>query len=524
MADKLLLGRLVEKGIMTNDDAVRMADYKPSRSGKRSFNSAQVSRLTSGMATMPKPIDVDVRNGLRKLRARSRHEAQNNDYVKRFLSLLKTNVIGSKGIVKQSNIKDPDGKKDKLANDAVNLGWKDWGKKGVCDVTGRLSWIMVQQLYLETCARDGEVLIRKVRNWTKNKFRFALQFLDVELLDVDLNTDLRNGHKIQMGVELDEWRRPVAYYLLTTKQTDYDYSFTGRKYQRIPADEIIHEYLPEWVWQTRGIPWVASCLMRLNMLDGYEESELVASRAGSATFANYERIEGESPAPDLSGSLEKDAEGEFLQDFEPGTIGISPEGYKLNLLDPQHPNAVYKDFVKTSLRGATSGMGLGVSYNSLSNDLEGVNFNSLRKGALDEQDAYMLLQEWVVESLCENVASEWLNLSLLSQALTVNNKPLDFKREEKYQATNWQPRRWQWVDPLKMMNAHEKGLLNKISSPQEVIRERGRDPEDVLDEIQSWHEMLKERNLTHNEPAPDAGSSFTEDEEDDDISDANKNS
>jgi len=523
MADKLLLGRLVEKGIMSAGEAEKMSSYNAVKTmPKRSFAAAKVSTLTSGWVTVPKPIDADIRAGLRKLRARSREEFQNNDYLKKFATLLKTNVVGASGVLLQSKITDPDGKKDKLAINAVETGWKAWGKKGICDVTGKFSWKSVQKLFIETLARDGEVLVRKVRNWKKNKFRFALQFLDVELLDVELNTELRNGHVIQMGVELDTWRRPVAYYLLTSKQTSADYSFAGRKYQRIPADEIIHEYLPEWVWQTRGIPWAASCLMRLNMLDGYEEAELVASRAGASTFGTYDPIESEGPVSNIEGNFEKDADGQFVQDFDTGSVHVTPLGYKFNLIDPQHPNQAFKDFVKAMLRAISAG--LGVSYNSLANDLEGVNYNSLRKGALDDQDAWMLLQEWLVESLCENVFDDWLNLSLLAQALTVNGKPLDILREEKYQKANWQPKRWESVDPYKMANANKLEFESNTKSPQEVIRSRGRDPEDVLDEIQAWQEMKKERGIK-NEPALAAGSFVNEDEEDDDnANDDNKNS
>ena len=205
------------------DVAWAMRHGKPVPQRQRTFNSAQVSNLTASWATTPKPIDVDIRNGLRLLRSRARHEAQNNDYVKGFLRLVKTNVIGAQGIRLQSRVIDPSGKADPLASKAIETGWQDWGKKGNTDVTGKLSWKMIQRLYIETMARDGEVLIRKVRGWKGNKYRFALQFLDPELLDVNHNHDLRNGNVIRMGVELDEWRKPVAYYLLTAKQTSDNY-------------------------------------------------------------------------------------------------------------------------------------------------------------------------------------------------------------------------------------------------------------------------------------------------------------
>lgn len=503
MANKEMLAKLAKAGIMSVGDAVRMSDYKATK-GRRGFDGAQVTHITSGMTGTPKPIDADIRNGLRLLKSRARNEALNNDHVRGFLRLVKTNVVGHQGIILQARFKDPNGKPDKLANESVEDGWKTWGRKGNCEVTERMSWKMSCRLFIETIARDGEVLIRKVKGWKRNKFRYALQFLDTELLDVDYNHELRNGNVIRMSVELDVWRRPVAYHLLTTKQTGDDYQFMGKRYVRIPAEEIIHEFLPEWVWQTRGFPWMASSLLRLNMLAGYEESELVASRIASSKMGFFERTEegGSDPLKDFGpiGTGQKDSAGNFIDEATPGTFEVIQDGYKLSTFDPQHPSTAYGDFVKSCLRGIASG--LGVSYNTLAGDLEGVNYNSLRKGALDDNAVWMALQDWMIESYVEPVYLDWLRMSLLAGALTVNGRPLKPEREEKYQVVAWQPRRWEAVDPLKAMNANEKGLSLKVVSPQAVIRERGGDPEQVLDEWAAWGAMLDDRGIKVDPIAP----------------------
>ncbi|MDH5188731.1 MAG: phage portal protein, partial [Rhodospirillaceae bacterium] len=392
---------------------------------KRSYASAQTSALTSSWTVQPKPIDADIKSGLRILRARSRHEAQNGDYVKRFLNLVKANVVGHQGFVMRARVLDQQNKPDKHASAALMDSFSQWGKKDNCTVTGKVSWRMAQRLFIETVARDGEVLVRKVLGWKKNKWRFALQFLDVELLDVNYNVTLASGNVVKMGVELDNWRRPVAYHLLTTGTGDDVYTYGSQKYQRIPAAEIIHEFLPEWVLQTRGVPWVATGLLRLNMLSGYEEAELVASRAGASKFAAYERNDDEVPLQDASvmaGSTDTDEKGRFVQDMDAGMVEVVPDGYTLKLLDPQHPNAAYKDFVKACLRGISAG--LGVSYHALANDLEGANYNSLREGKLQDQDAWLPLQDWMAEVFCEPVYNEWLKISLLAQAITLMGKPL----------------------------------------------------------------------------------------------------
>ena len=517
-----ILGRLAEVGIISATDAVRLTDYDASKPLKRAFAGAQVTNITAGMVSTPKPIDTDIRSGLRRLKARAREEAQNNDHVRRFLSLVKTNVIGHHGIKLRARFIDPSGTEDRVANEAVEAFWADWGKKGNCDVTGKLSWRMVQRLYVENLARDGEVLIRRVRGWGNNAYGYALQFLDTELLDVEYNGDYR-GNRIRMGVELDAWRRPVAYHLVATEQTADDYLHMGRRYIRIPADEIIHDFLPEWVWQTRGFPWMSSALLRLNMLNGYEESELIASRVAASKMGFFQRTE-EAPLDPTSdtpvmGSGEKDAKGNFVQDAEPGTFEVLPDGYTLSNFDPQHPNAAYADFVKAMLRGIAGG--LGVPYNALANDLEGVNLSTMRHAEIDARSVWMALQDFVIESFCDVVYNDWLVSSLPRGVLTVAGRPLRTQRLAKYQRVAWKPRRWQMVDPNKEMQANETAFTHKIRSPQQVIIEQGGDPQEVLDEWRQWYDMLAERGLpeppdmiskANKEPATSAGSSVMGDE------------
>jgi len=461
----------------------------------RGFNSAKLSHLTSSWAMAPQPIDVDIKNGLRRLRARARAEAQNNDHVRKFLTMLKTNVIGHQGIVLKTDILDPSGVRDIKAGQSITEAWREWGRKGSMDVTGRYSWRMFQRLYIETLGRDGEVLVRKIINWAGNKYRFALQFLDVDLLDVEYNDNLSNGNIIRMGVELDQYRRPVAYHLLTTNHGADTYMYAGRRYVRIPANQIIHEYLSEWVWQTRGIPLTATALLRLNMLSEYEEAELVAARYAASKFANYERNpDAPTPQDGVSMGDSVDADGNFVDEVEPGIIGITPEGYTLKPFDPQHPNQAYKDFVKASLRGIAAG--LGVSYNDLADDLEGVNYSSLRHGAITSRDVWRLLQDWVIESLCDRVYRDWLHIALITEEIKVSGKPLKLDRETLYQRVNWQPRGWQWVDPAKEVAAHRDAHNMGLRSISSIIREQGNDPDEVWREIAEERKKMSELGIT----------------------------
>lgn len=458
---------------------------------KRGFSGAQVGRLTNSWTNTPKPIDADIQAGLRTLRARSREQAINNDYVQRFLSLTRSNVVGPNGIILQARAIDPSGDLDSLANTAIEEAWQKWGELGSPDVTGCLSWVECQNLFIETVAKDGEALAVIHNNFPENQFRLAVEFIDVECLDVDNNQDLKNGNVIRMGVELNKYRRPVAYHIQTTATTDSDYSYRGKSYRRISADRVIHRFLPRSVWQTRGFPWMASALMRMNMLNSYEEAELVAARIAASKMGFFEsenggRYEGE----------DVDDEGNIITDAEPGTFEQLPDGVKFNSWDPNHPTNAFGDFVKVILRGIASG--LGVSYFSLANDLEGVNYSSGRLGSLEDREAWKALQNWTVDAFCKPVFNQWIKSALLTESIKVAGRPLKASKLEKFSRVSWQPRRWAWVDPQKDINAATTAIEHNIRSTSDVIREQGRDPEEVWQEITRERKRWKELDI---EPA-----------------------
>ncbi|HUS98213.1 MAG TPA: phage portal protein, partial [Hyphomicrobiaceae bacterium] len=435
-----------------------------------------------------------IRNALPFLRARARHEAQNNDHARGFLREVKTNVVGPRGISLQSKARNGN-RQDKRVQSVIEESWKEWGELGSCDVTGRLAWTDIQLQAIETVARDGEAVYRMVDGWD-NSYGFALQAIDPELLDVQYNVAAKGeGNSVVMGIELDMWGRHVAYYFTEPDQSRFVYR-TERKRKRVDAKEIVFVHLPEWMCQTRGVPWMATALRRLNDLEGYDESAVVAARSGAAKMGFYKQTEDAQPILTEAGESEsgltdgEDSGGQLFQSFEPNSIGILPFGVEFQGWDPSYPHSEHGNFTKAVLRGIATG--LGVSYNTLANDLEGVNYSSLRAGAIVERAAWMLLQEWFIRSFHTPIFNKWIGNSLSVGALVdPRGRPLRLEREREFRRVHWQARRWQWVDPLKESQAAEKEIGLRIRSISSVIRERGEDPETVWEEIKAEREQLE---------------------------------
>ncbi len=442
----------------------------------RSFSAAKVDALTASWTTTSSPINQVLASQLNALRARSRDLAKNNDYGKKFLSMVKCNVVGATGVTLQVKAKRPDGTLDALDSAALESFFADWGKKGNCDVTGKLSWRAVQTLAVETVAKDGECFLRKRR---RGKYKFQLQFIDAAKLDTGYNID-SDKKRIRMGIELDPFNAPIAYHFLTT-DTTAGYVVAGRRYERVPASDVYHLFLIEEVEQLRGVPWMTTAATRLNMLGGYEDAALVASRNAAEKVGFFTSKDG-TPPP----LVDVEENGEKFSTSAPGTYDTLPEGYDFKPFESDYPHTNYGDFVKAALRGVAAG--LGVAYHNLANDLEGVNFSSSRAGILEERELWKLLQEWFIEELCALVYTDWLKNALdFTNALD----PLPATKFDKFNAAIWQGRRWQWVDPTKDVNAAILAIDAGLRSRGDVIREQGRDPDDVWSELEAEKTRLQ---------------------------------
>jgi lambda family phage portal protein len=470
----------------------KKADPRKTYAAQRSaYKAAVLHRLTNTWTRSNLSADAAVYKDLSILRARSRDLAINNDYGRRFLNLVKQNVVGPDGIMLQVRSRFASGKLDKTGNDIIEAAWREWGKKGNCTVDGLLSWHDVEKLAMETVPKDGELLIRMIPGWPDNKFRFALQLIEADHIDEELNKSLPNGNKIRMGVEFDRWRRPVAYYVLTDHPHDFFYGqgYNRKKYERIPADQVLHPYVIERIGQSRGIPWMATPAERLHQLSAFEDAELVASRTGASKMGFFTSPSGD----DYTGQGAQDGTGEpkeLINVAAPGTFEELPEGVDFKAWDPDHPNSGFEQFVMAVLRGVASG--LNISYVSLANDLRGVSYSSIRQGVLEDRDAWRMLQTFLRQSLHEPVYDPWLKTSLLAGAITSKKGvPMSFDSYAKFAgAALWTPRGWEWVDPAKEVAASILERQHGFNSSGRIMATRGRDFYEIIDEINQENEIF----------------------------------
>jgi lambda family phage portal protein len=476
--------------------AARLGYFKQAQRAprRRGFDAAQVSRLTSTWTTSQLSMNQDLLASLPTLRARSRDLANNNDYMRHFLRMCRVNIVGPTGFDLQWQPFREDGT-TLDTEDAENLArsfW-EWAKVGNCDVTGKLSLVDALNLMVTCWARDGEYLVREVDNPDVNKWGYALQLLDIERLAFNKNEELAGGGYVKMGVEINAVGMPTAYHLHTRHPGETVYqTFSEGKVDRVDARHIIHRFLADRPEQVRGLPWAVSAMKRLWDLGGFDEAAIIAARIGASQMLLMESdgADGEDLA-DAEG-----ADGELHIELEPGLTKILPPGMKPSQgWNPKFPDAMVGPFIKAMLRGAASGMG--VAYNGLANDLEGVNFSSIRQGVLEERDVWMGLQDAMIQGTLCRIATNWLRMALLKGAVTARKggKPLPFSKFEKFNSYEWTGRRWGWVDPKADMEAAALAMKLRVTSPQRIAAQQGVAFTTVLQEIAEANRLCKEAGL-----------------------------
>lgn len=473
------------------------------RPQRRSYAAAQVNRLTEGWTTTSLSANADIHASLDSLRARSRQLFRDDPYAKKFGTLVATNVVGAAGFQLQARCYDPSGTPDTLANAAIEAAYADWCE--VADAAGRSTFAGICRTAELTVARDGECLIRFVRGADSgNRFGLALQLLDVDRIDTALNRPAEMGYgQIRMGVEVSAFGRPLALWLRSRHPGEVYQAagdLRGGTHVRVPADDVVHYFVADRAEQFRGVPWMHASMLRMNNLHGYEEAAIVASRVGASKMGFFTGPDGADLSTLADSDSMGDGTGELYTEAEAGSFGTLPPGTSFTPFDPDYPSAMFADFCKANLRGIASG--LGVAYHALANDLEGVSFSSIRSGTLEERDQWMMLQQSFIDGVLKPIYREWIGSALAFGQITLpNGSALPLAKRDKFSRHLWQGRRWEWVDPLRDIQADIAAIDAELQSPQRVAAKLGRDYEDLLEELAQAAQARQRAGLAPRRPA-----------------------
>lgn len=418
---------------------------------------------------------------MRRIIELSRSLRRDNSHAGRFFQQWAAGVVGG-GFQLKSLPMDDDGSVDEAAAKAIEEAWEEWQRPENCTVQGELSWDQFKNISEQTVGCDGGVLLNPVRGYAGNRFGFAVQALEVDRMDIDYSmANNGRGGSIINGKEVNQWGAPVGYHILPTSPGEYATANGGRR-TFISADRIIHRFYPERLGASQGTPLVMASMSALRHLEKYEEAEVIAARIHAcATMAVTD--DGDPISMNMDDEDDEIFNQTFQAELSAGGMIAPPSGKSIDLLQSQHPNSAYPDFKKAVLRGASAYL----NYNNIGDDLEGVNYSSLREGKLQQNAIFKPFQKLNIDREERPIFEAWLEVQLVLGNIKINGKALPLSKLEKFKRARFLPPRMPWVDPQKEANAIQTQLemgmtsLSRVvaetqnTSLEEIIKERERD-------------------------------------------------
>ena len=439
--------------------------FKSKKSQKRAYEGATLSSSFPWTASASL-ANLEIQKSLVTLNSRARDLVRNNSYAESAVSKISSNLIGT-GIIHDFN------------SEIEQEIFKKWAESTKCDVNGVLTYYGIQELIVREMVEVGECLVRKVQagySRKGNSIPLKLRVLSSEYLDITKNgmTNPDNGNFISQGVEIDAIGERIAYWLYPY-HPENDLGWRQQSV-RVPASEIIHIYKPKRADQTRGISWLAPVIIDLKMLDNYQTSELKRKEINSTITGFLTDFDDNSPTSDYEN------QNNLIERIKPGTLLKLTAGKSVTLTNPQS-DGNYDQYVTSVLRKISSG--LNISYEVLTGDLSKVNFSSGRMGFLEFQ-RQIEIWRWntIIPTFCEKISEWFLETCQICGINTDNVTNISYTA----------PRR-EMIDPVKETNAIILAIRNGLISYEEAVKQLGYNPEETLNEIQEFNQILDEKKI-----------------------------
>lgn len=428
------------------------------------FEGAGTSYRLGGKGLGTSHINGEAARSLTNLRKRSIHAVRNHAYARTALTQFVDATIGT-GIVA------------KWQNAELQALWDIWCR--ACDADGLDNFAALQSLIGCESFHSGEALVR--RRWRSpaampGVVPLRIQVLSGSQLDEHDNDPLQN---IVCGIQHNNQGERTFYRFNITPNGG---GFTQKI--RVPAADVAHLFERMEAGQVRGIPILSAILVRLYELDEMQDSTLLRAKVAALFGGFVKRSKTQPGMPQESNSAPEQGNlGAPVGDSDDGTVIEKIVAGAMHYLDededvifPDLPDVGnnYAVWLKTELRAVAKAIGL--TYEQLTGDLEGVSYSSIRAGLLEFKRRVLVMQ-WnlFIPRICDKVAMWFLESAVMAGMITLPgfwDNPLAFLPE-------WTPPTLESVDRLKESMADLLDNRAGFTTRAKVLAGRGDNIDDI---------------------------------------------
>lgn len=243
------LDRLI--GFFSPETAYKRIAYR------QAYSAGEMHRRQDGW--MPVDGNAERLNTMSReiVRRKARDLERNSDIMNALLAAFERNVVGS-GFVPQADTGDEE------LNNQIERVFREWCKPKNCDISGVQSFNEMCNMIVRRLKVDGGILLLKTYGGNKS-CPFQLQTREVSDLDGYSLGYQRNGKHLVSGIEVDDYGKPLAYWI---KQEMPD-GWSSLETKRIPADKVIALWEKKSPSQIREMSPMAQTITRIADAEDY---------------------------------------------------------------------------------------------------------------------------------------------------------------------------------------------------------------------------------------------------------------
>ncbi len=438
---------------------------------RRGYDGAARGRATDGWVAGGTSADAEIAVAGPVLRARMRDLVRNNAIAAQAVQVLVNNIVGS-GIIPRANTGDAE------LDKTVDQLWQRWA--ATCDAHGHTTFQGLLSLAVREMIEGGDVfaLKRPQRKGTAGDVPLRIELREADHLDESRINRLRDGSGVRQGIEYDTSGNRVAYWM-HPHHPGNSLAVTQSAPVRVNADMVAHLFERQRV-QNRGVPWGTPAMRAIRDVDDWQNAELVRKKTEACLVGIVFGAEEDqmSIAPTV-----QDADGNRVEQFEPGLIAYARGGKDIKFNQPASTAGVY-EWHRVQLHIIAAGFR--VPYALMTGDLSQTNFASSRVGLNEFRRMVAQVQhQTIIPMFCEPIWRWFIEMAQVAGLLPTGA----------HIPAQWTPPRFESVNPLQDAQADMLEVRAGFSSLPQQIARRGLDPETLIADWAAFADKTDALNL-----------------------------
>ncbi|HEN3480688.1 TPA: phage portal protein [Yersinia enterocolitica] len=447
----------------------------------RNFPSQILGQYGNGINNVN--LNAVLRQSLTSIRDACRELSIQNPYARRYVQLSSQQTVGADGITVRPQPLSHDGTVNQVLADQIDKLFYQWAENASeFSHDGSMSIDIFQQVVERTRATDGECFIRI----HKNNNKVQLELIDSARIPSTKNELLNKGSYISNGIEFNEFDQVQAYHV--AKVHPLNYTISTNDVTRIPAEEIIHYFIPEFPKQQRGIPDLIASIKTLNDFNAYHEAAIIQKRLASSAMAFITSTDNNQDEL-LNDSTDEDRES--IEYFQAGSIYELQSGQNIQTVNPQAGTDKITEFSDSVL--TTISTGLGIPKSMLTGDTQNASFSAAKMADRINRDGMKTKSNLMISKVLKPIFKIWLSNIMINKLQNLSFKDFD----DLSNCTFILPKQIS-LDPNKDAQYEQTLLEMGVKSKSMIMRDLGYEPQRVFDELQQEHERTINKDMEIN--------------------------